>query len=505
MRLPERRESLLDPSGRTVPTVADTLANTPTTSARRTTTRDLLLLGALTLVLRIPAFLASAHLSFDDGVFGASAVAMRNGGVPFRDVFSSQGPAFLPLVWLGDLIGFRSDSGPRVLAVASGIALVALVYLAALEISDRSRARLVAVLVAVSGSVLGVTGSLAADGPAMVFATAAFYLALRYRRAPSTGLAVGIGVTIGLAIMVKALVLPVALPVGLVLLARRRWTEAALAVGAAVVVGLVLATAFGFADVWDQSVVYHLDAPGSSSPADNASKLISTFFTRDIVLVAAAVVTAGAAVIRAWSGDKGHGVDGPVADDLRPRVPTMLWIWLIGMVLLLISEHPMWRPHVSEITPPIALLIAYYRPPWKAAALAALLTVPLHLAYALDFFAPDGYQGDEAALVAELEALPDGAVAISDEPGQVWRAGLRTPPRLVDASVLLVDSGRLTAEDLAEAAAEPEVCALVVWSGRFGGMDTLPSLLDDLGFEVAQTYGEDDDQVLYLKPSCSPS
>ena len=59
--------------------------------------------------------------------------------------------------------------------------------------------------------------------------------------------------------------------------------------------------------------------------------------------------------------------------------------------------------------------------------------------------------------------------------------------------------------DLADAAAEPEVCAVVVWSGRFGGMDSLPSRLDDLGFEVAQTYGEDDDRVLYLKPDCSPS
>ena len=485
--------------------MADTLAPTPTASARRTTRRDLLILGTVTLALRIPAFLASAHLTFDDGVFGASAVAMRQGGVPFRDVFSSQGPAFLPLVWLGDLIGLRSDTGPRLLAVASGVVLVALVYLAALEIADRPRARLVAALVAVSGSVLGVTASLAADGPAMVFATAAFYLALRYRRAPTPKRALGIGITIGLAIMVKALVLPVALPVGLVLLSRRRWAEAALAVGAAVAVGLTLSTAFGFADVWDQSVLYHLDAPGGSSQGDNASKLVTTFFTRDIVLVAAAAVTAGAVLLRWRSGSTAVGdIDG-ATDDLRPRVATLLWLWLGGMVVLLIGEHPMWRPHVSEITPAVALLIAYYRPPWKLAALAALLTVPLHLAYALDLLAPEGYQGDEAELVAELRALPDGAVAISDEPGQVWRAGLVTPPELVDASILLVDSGRLTADDIAESAADPDVCAVVVWSGRFGRMDSLPARLADLDFDVAQTYGDDGDQVLYLRTQCRPT
>lgn len=489
----------------TLPTVADTLASNPTTSERRTTRRDLLILGAVTMVMRIPAFLASAHLTFDDGVFGASAVAMREGGVPFRDVFSSQGPAFLPLVWLGDLIGLRSDAGPRLVAVASGIALVALVYVAALEIADRPRARLVAALVAVSGSVFGVTASLAADGPAMVFATASLYLALRYRREPGPTLAVGIGITIGLAIMVKALVLPVALPVGLVLLARRRWSEAALAVGTAVVVGLALSTAFGFADVWDQSVLYHLDAPGGSSRGDNASKLISTFFTRDIVLVAAAVVTAGAALVRWRAGPDGYGGPTMPVDDLRPRIATMLWIWLGGMILLLIAEHPMWRPHVSEITPAVALLIAYYRPPWKLAALAALLTLPLYLAYALDLLAPEGYQGDEAALVAELERLPEGAVAISDDPGQVWRAGLVTPPELVDASILLVESGRLTAADIAESAGDRNVCAVVVWTGRFGGMDSLPDRLADLDFEVARTYGEDGDQILYLRPDCEPA
>ena len=47
-----------------------------------TTRRDLILLTALALGLRLPAFLASAHLTFDDGVFGASAAAMRSGGVP---------------------------------------------------------------------------------------------------------------------------------------------------------------------------------------------------------------------------------------------------------------------------------------------------------------------------------------------------------------------------------------------------------------------------------------
>jgi len=54
--------------------------------------------------LRIPAYLGRAPRELDDGVYGASAVAMRTGALPFRQVFSSQGPLFLPLVWLFDLL-----------------------------------------------------------------------------------------------------------------------------------------------------------------------------------------------------------------------------------------------------------------------------------------------------------------------------------------------------------------------------------------------------------------
>src|SRR5919199_3531029 len=65
-------------------------------------------IAAATIALRIPAYVAVRHLSFDDGVYGASAIALRHGGLPFRDVFSSQGPLFLPLVWLADAFGLRT-------------------------------------------------------------------------------------------------------------------------------------------------------------------------------------------------------------------------------------------------------------------------------------------------------------------------------------------------------------------------------------------------------------
>src|SRR5581483_5254469 len=176
-----------------------------------------ILVGAV--VIRIPAFLAVRHLSFDDGVYGASAVALRAGGLPFRDLFSSQGPLFLPLVWLSDLLGGRTLDAPRLLAVASGVALGAATWAAAraLRLSPAASA-LATGLVATSGSVLWVTGPLTSDGPGLALATAAVAAALWFRRGPTLGRAALAGALLGAALSVKSLLLGAAAPVGWALL-----------------------------------------------------------------------------------------------------------------------------------------------------------------------------------------------------------------------------------------------------------------------------------------------
>ena len=74
---------------------------------------DAWILASVAVVIRLPALFATRSLVFDDGVFGSSALSMRAGNLPFRDIFSSQGPVFLPLVWLADLAGFRMNAAPN--------------------------------------------------------------------------------------------------------------------------------------------------------------------------------------------------------------------------------------------------------------------------------------------------------------------------------------------------------------------------------------------------------
>ncbi|MDP1805513.1 MAG: hypothetical protein Q8K72_10135, partial [Acidimicrobiales bacterium] len=77
----------------------------------------------MAVLLRLPRMLARAPIAFDDGVYLASVGAMRAGGAPFRDVFSSQGPAFLPLLWLGDRLAGQPYWGPRLVPVLAGVVL----------------------------------------------------------------------------------------------------------------------------------------------------------------------------------------------------------------------------------------------------------------------------------------------------------------------------------------------------------------------------------------------
>ncbi|HUF84681.1 MAG TPA: phospholipid carrier-dependent glycosyltransferase, partial [Acidimicrobiia bacterium] len=218
---------------------------------------DAAVLAAAALLIRLPALLADRFLTYDDGVFGSSALLMRDGELPFRDIFSPQGPLFLPLVYLADLVGLRTDNAARLLPLAAGAAVTVATYAAGRHLTTRGGALLAAGLVTTSGSVLWTTAPITSDGPALALATTSVALALGYRARPSSARAAAVGLTLGAALCVKVLVLPAAVPVGLLLLGRRRRRDVVLAVSAAVGVGLVATLPWGFGRVWDQYIEYH--------------------------------------------------------------------------------------------------------------------------------------------------------------------------------------------------------------------------------------------------------
>ncbi len=448
-------------------------------SARTHWRTDAVILAIAAIVIRIPAFFAEKSLVFDDGVFASSARAMRNGQLPFRGIFSSQGPVFLPLVWVADLVGLRTLDAPRLLSVAAGVLLTVAVYVCARHVTTRGNALLAAGLVTTSGSILWVTVPVNADGPSLALSVLAVAFALRYRDDPRVRNAVWMGLAAGGAVSIKALSVPALVIAGLIVLVcqwprRTGVRDATVAAAVAVAVYVVAALPFGIADVWDQSYTYHQDARRVATHAGAFRKILDTLWDRDkLVLVALGLAIAALAVrlvVRRRAGRPASGA----GDRALTLVVGFLVLWTVMVVALLVWEPAMWRAHVAHLVPPLALLAALKPPPWKVLVIAGVVTVPFAIASNTSILWPDGYTGQEAALVSHLRAFPSDAQFISDDPGLVWRSGHDTPGDFADTSYQRLDDGSITQASLVKAAAADDVCGVIVTSpthfGRLGGL-----------------------------------
>jgi hypothetical protein len=472
-------------------------------TARRQWRIDALVLSVIALLLRLPALFATRSLVFDDGVFAASALAMRRGELPFRDVFSSQGPLFLPLVWVGDLLGFRTLDAPRVLAVASGIVVTVAAYACARRVTSRGNALLAAGLVTTSGSILWVTGPINADGPSIALSVLAIALALRARDhvTPRFTDALWVGLAGGAAASIKATSVPAVLAAGVVLiLVRRRFRNAVVAALVAGAVYLVAAAPWGLQRVWDQSFRYHSEARRLNSRPSAAWKVVVTLWERDplvVLALAAAVVTA----LLAWAG-VGRRVERVSDVSTQPPIGLVVAVlsgWALLVFAILLWEPALFVPHISQIVVPLALLASLRPPPWPFLAAALLVATPFWVAENDSIIWPHGYRGNEAALVARLRELSDGALVISDDPGYAWRAGHGPPGELADPSFQRIENGQITTRSLARAAASREVCGVVVSSPQhFGSLPGLPTRLTAEGYR-AERFGS---ITLYRRARC---
>jgi 4-amino-4-deoxy-L-arabinose transferase-like glycosyltransferase len=476
----------------------------------------LVLIALLAFVVRIPSFFATRVLLFDDGVYGASAVAMRHGGIPFRDVFSSQPPLFLPLVFAFDALGLRRLDSPRLLAVVSGVLVVVAVWGIAHRLGGRRAAIIASLLMATSGCLLWTTGPLTSDGTAEVFATFAVLVAITYRDSPTLRRAVVVGLLLGAGVAIKLVMLaPAAVACALLLLTSRRFRDLFIAVVAGLAVVVVASVPFGIADVWNQSVRYHLDTGEQQDALANLRKTSSTLGDRDVPLLFGAVV----ALIGLFA-DRRHRGPGParlpLLDRLTGGAAPIVW-WLVLALLAVTAQTPMWRNHLAHLVVPACVLVGVGLAPMvehirrlPVAALGTLvvlttLAIGYHVVHLSPLLWDTGATGGEARVVRALRELPVGAQAISDDPGVVWRAGRRTPDDLVDASVLRQKTSepslRLTSDSIVKAAANPNVCAVAVRSAvRWGAFGDLPARLEAEGYHVAEHYGGP--RALYVKQNC---
>ena len=472
----------------------------PTTTGGRSWWLDTSILAVAAVLLRLPMLLADRALVFDDGVFGSSALAMRSGELPFRDVFSSQGPLFLPLVFVADLLGLRSADAPRLLTVASGVVLTIAAYACGRRLTARGGALLAAGLVTTSGSVLWVTGPVNADGPALALSVVAVAVALRYRDDPRLVDAMLVGLAGGAALSIKLLAVPAVVVAGIVvLLTGRRVLHVLAAAAVAIAVYAASALPWGVDRVWEQSYEYHRDAVRQGSLGDAFVKVLRTLWERDLAVV---VALALAGVV--WSLVRTAVVTRAARRTPHPLAPEAAGaaVWAVLVLALLLWEPALWRAHVAHLVVPLALLAALRPPPWRVLAAAALVVVPVSVIERGDVLTPDGLHGHEAAVVTRLSSLPDGAFVLTDDPGLAWRADRRIPGGFVDPSFQRIDNGDISERSLVAAAAHADVCAVVVTSPQhFGRFDGLAERLASAGY-APERFGPR--ITLYARPGCDP-
>jgi 4-amino-4-deoxy-L-arabinose transferase-like glycosyltransferase len=449
-------------------------------------------LGIAAVVLRIPAFFSQQPVHPDDGFYGAAVVAMRDGGVPYRDVFSSQGPLHLPLLYLGDLLGWRTFDAPRVTPVVAGVAATLLTYLIGRRLTSRGGALLAAAVVATSGSVLFVTSGITSDGPTLAFALGAFLAALRYREQPSVGRIVAVALLVAGAVLVKPALGALAVLASVYLVVRvRRTRDLAIGAATAIAAAFVVAAPFGLGRVWDQTVSYQLGSHREQSMLLNARKIVTTLWDRDPILFALALLTIAAAI---WLPRR------RADEDRDPE--RALWLWAGVLLVFLVVEPALWRNHLSSIIAPLALVVALRPPPLRWIVIAAIVVVPLQASHLRGFFWPASYSGTTGAAHQALEALPRGSWALSDDVGLLWRSHTRPTDDLVDTSIKRQEQGDVDAQHVAEEAANPRVCAVLVWWHKYwGSFDDLPALLARENYQPVQHFaGQAGDRVLYTRP-----
>ena len=458
----------------------------------RGTWRTVGLIVAVAIVVRLGALFAHRHLSLDDGAYGVSTIDMRHGLVPYRDLFASQGPLHYPLLFVGDLLGFRTLDAPRVAPFLAGIAVALGIWAVARRLgSARTPALIAALVAATTGSMLWTTGPVSADGLAAAFTIWAVWAALVFRDSLRVEWALLAGALAGCALATKPLMFPALIAITWWLWSRRRVSDVVAAAAAATAVWFASAVPWGLGRVWNQSIAFHMDKHRASGPITQLGKLTTTMLSRDLVLLGVLALV----VVAVWR--KCAGAPTRRSDQI------VLLLWTGALIVVLIAQTLLLVSHVAALIVPLTLLFAIAPPPMRWLTIALIVLIPIQAYQLSDVLWPHGYGRADAEVVRTLRQLPEGARAMSDIGGLVWRAGRITPRQLNDNSNARISTGRETTATVLHAAADARTCAAVIWSFRWA--NELPGLREGLranGYSLAREWAPD--RQLWLKDQCDP-
>jgi 4-amino-4-deoxy-L-arabinose transferase-like glycosyltransferase len=420
---------------------------------------------------------------YDEGVYWQSLRAMGTGHTLYGEVFYSQPPGFLLSVYPVYVL-----FGASLWSARLGVALVSLfgllgALLLGMALSGRPGALAALLLAVVDPLFLMESQTIQGEALSVGFSFLAIGLALYWWKYPAgrRGLLLAIltGGTVALSIMCKLLGVALLVPAVLLPAARLWWDTAeergriwfSIIAGAAAffLTVLVLTLPFlgAFQALWSGVVTFHIDAgrvfggnaQGNTAMLENALETL---------LALAALYGSVTALLR------------------QDRRVLSLLGWFFATAFLLWRQVPLFGHHFVSLTPPLVALstMGIAGPAtskraltWVAALLvltAATLAVRTDLLYYGNAAAKsvDGLAQLEGRVAADLErAVTSDQQVVTDAQFIAGLAGRNTPPALVDTSIVRIATGSVTLSQLESLANQPQVHAVLFFSGRFGLKD----------------------------------
>lgn len=474
---------------------------------------EALILGA---ILIVAAFMRLVRLSgtsgdLDEGIRGIQLLLMSAGYRPMQEIFSSQGPLLLDMLYpFYKLFGETLGAARLATGVYSLLGILG-VYGAARAVGGPVGGVTAALLLVVSPNYLRNSRQALAEVPALAPAILAVAAAMAYQRSGRRIWLLVSGVLLGIALLVKPIVVAAVVPVALAALLGPRISIRPLFLVGIVALAVVLAIVFatGFSTVVDQMIEYRLKSREVSgwSWNDNWRVLRGTLIARDQIGLFA---LGGAGALLALLG--------------RPKQGIPCLGWIAATAGLLAWYSPLFPKHVVIAIPPLVVAAgAGIGLVWGALRERQLfgivggflLTGPL-LLYAwslpaistldVGFMNLDpGFEGQRFARTADIAATiaavtKRGDFIVTDEPEQAFHAQRLVPPDLADPSTSRVRARALTGEQVITSAEQYDVKLVAMSSDRFRSLRNFRLWLDD-HFEPIKVYGRGGDtpQVIYVR------
>ncbi|WP_144119967.1 ArnT family glycosyltransferase [Catellatospora sichuanensis] len=447
-----------------------------TVTLRLTVVRDALLWAAVaaaaawTFAYRAATSRAQV-LDYDDGVYWQTALAIADGARPYTEVFHAQPPLFpwlvaQPFALLGAVDG---ETTARLLMTGFTMLLAASAAGMAAVLRGPRAGMLAALAVAAFPLVQRYSFQFGADLPAAALGGVALCLALRARSAGRSARWwwAGSGAALCLAALVKLIAVVVVPSLALALLATASagvpgfWAwlrRTAVAIGC-FLAGFAAAAATALLVIrpgraaWDQVFSFHLKAAESVNSPDVVGMIRNTGDWGLPYFIAAGV---GGLLALCLPGRSGGRAD-----------VAAIAVWAAAIVPYGYLHHPVFKHHVLLfIAPAGALIVLGVAALWAVARrVVQRITGPrrrwagaVAVVAALVAGTWQTTHSTVAPVLADtsveacLRALPRDVVLVSDDQAMLARAGLRTPPWLVDTSHVRIDSGWLTDAEITAAA-----------------------------------------------------